>query len=946
MAKELMRAPDSLSVWERNMETLRHRQPRLALMLDDYVERRGHVFEHYENETPAGRWFEGLAPSPFFQPGDFKFEWNKKSRENPLFFLYGIGAPPYLFKAIRELPRGALSMVVVEPNLGLLAYTLHLTHVYLALPEKASLTFVTAPDELPKSRLIPGQIESDEVLMDRFRKDMFDEAMMAGVNLYGLFTVQASASSIHEGESDAFKPELEEMSRALSEWTTIRLSMLGNSAQDTLVGMRQMALMVPWLIYGYTYGSLVERFNGRPFIVVSAGPSLDKNFEQLRDVGDKGVIMATDAVLMKMLKSGIRPHIVGALERGMPTYNLLFANCVDEFPEECSRILLVASAVCTPKIYGRWPGPKILLGKAELPVDQWFINNILKGELVLSGASVAHLLYMLAASLKASSIAFIGQDLAYSEEGVSHAGGIFSDDVRNEQSLSKNEKAAHIVPAALGGTIGTSPIWLMFLRIFENYILLANVPTWDCTEGGALKAGAKIAPFAEYLETQVVSLEPMEGTLAEVVLERGVVKDKAAKFGAIRANFKKAGEGLDAVEATIIEITEMINRASSPALEPDRRIKMAAKVGALLDSLHEKNPMFGFVTQSYVYVSSLELAKTRFLDSVELVERWRDFHMEIVDAHTSVLGFIRTWLSYAIISGEYYLDHDLPMLPDSPDEASGKFEEIADEFGDGHDQVELRMRMDALLASCDPIRLVWPGRHLWQCAMFLIKEGRSEEATYLMDSAADDFDEREMPTDEIVSFLKDYAKTLMMGDLVHFPDYHKAELMIKNAAGLVEMGGDPELRDMMNEALDGQVSMYLKFAQLGTDRNQNIAKWFSARAAGGEALASGDVMKAMRLIWRAVCEYGEHVPDWATTHMEWLASNMEKFFDASDEPYRSTIDDILNDMASRTDVITKYPARYSGPFVLALADRGMDVGIFSREEGSKFVKLASVDDVI
>ena len=61
MTKELMKAPDTLSVWESNMKELRTLQPKLAGLLDDYVAEHGHEFRHFENKTPAGRWIEGSS---------------------------------------------------------------------------------------------------------------------------------------------------------------------------------------------------------------------------------------------------------------------------------------------------------------------------------------------------------------------------------------------------------------------------------------------------------------------------------------------------------------------------------------------------------------------------------------------------------------------------------------------------------------------------------------------------------------------------------------------------------------------------------------------------------------------------------------------------------------------------------------------------------------------
>ena len=94
MTKELIKAPESLAVWESNMKELRSHQPRLAEVLDEYVAEHGHSFAHFETTTPAGRWIEGLTDEPFFESiEEPKFEWSRKKKEDkdkPVFFQYGV----------------------------------------------------------------------------------------------------------------------------------------------------------------------------------------------------------------------------------------------------------------------------------------------------------------------------------------------------------------------------------------------------------------------------------------------------------------------------------------------------------------------------------------------------------------------------------------------------------------------------------------------------------------------------------------------------------------------------------------------------------------------------------------------------------------------------------------------------------------------------------------
>jgi hypothetical protein len=52
------------------------------------------------------------------------------------------------------------------------------------------------------------------------------------------------------------------------------------------------------------------RFSDTPAVIVSAGPSLDKNIHELRDKKDNVLIIAADTTIKPLLAAGIEPHFV------------------------------------------------------------------------------------------------------------------------------------------------------------------------------------------------------------------------------------------------------------------------------------------------------------------------------------------------------------------------------------------------------------------------------------------------------------------------------------------------------------------------------------------------------------------------------------------------------------------------------------------------------------
>jgi len=57
-------------------------------------------------------------------------------------------------------------------------------------------------------------------------------------------------------------------------------------------------------------GRLMGKFKGQPLLIVSAGPSLDRNIRELRGIEDYCLILAVDTALRPLLEAGVTPHAV------------------------------------------------------------------------------------------------------------------------------------------------------------------------------------------------------------------------------------------------------------------------------------------------------------------------------------------------------------------------------------------------------------------------------------------------------------------------------------------------------------------------------------------------------------------------------------------------------------------------------------------------------------
>ncbi|HFP7534499.1 TPA: motility associated factor glycosyltransferase family protein, partial [Campylobacter jejuni] len=147
-------------------------------------------------------------------------------------------------------------------------------------------------------------------------------------------------------------------------------------------------------------------------IVVSAGPSLAKQFPLLKAYQDKAVIFCADGALSMLEKEGITPDYVTNLDcRDLAMK--FFQN------KENKTSLNILSCATHPSLVHFLDNKSVVL--RDDPLYQRF--NLNDFGYIDTGTHVSHFSYTLALALGFKNIIMIGQDLAFDEEGNSHSKG-------------------------------------------------------------------------------------------------------------------------------------------------------------------------------------------------------------------------------------------------------------------------------------------------------------------------------------------------------------------------------------------------------------------------------------------------------------------------------------------------------------------------------------------
>jgi len=152
-------------------------------------------------------------------------------------------------------------------------------------------------------------------------------------------------------------------------------------------------------------GSLFGKFHDVPMVIVSAGPSLDRNVRELRGIENYCFLLAVDTALRPLLEAGIVPHAVIMAD---PT-ELNAKHVVGVLPEEV--FLIAEQGVHQSALEAA--SRRFLYGLGLFPDPLFFKYGYPRTRLDVWG-SVSTAALDLACKIGANPVILTGQDFAYS----------------------------------------------------------------------------------------------------------------------------------------------------------------------------------------------------------------------------------------------------------------------------------------------------------------------------------------------------------------------------------------------------------------------------------------------------------------------------------------------------------------------------------------------------
>lgn len=249
---------------------------------------------------------------------------------------------------------------------------------------------------------------------------------------------------------------------------------------------------------------LAGALQGKPALIVAAGPSLRRNIDQLREAVGRVTIIAVSTTLQRLLAHAIRPDLTVLID-----YHDISRRYFEGLTPERAPPMVVETKA-TPAGVGGYCG-------THLFSNDLFFNTLLdgvpgdKGSLPAS-STVAHAAFHVARFMEADPIIFVGQDLAYSG-GFMHVPGttiqtqafpqthrFYSMETFELEYYLTNRPMFTKVPGIPDGRVPTCDVFLTYLKEFELLFADYGGTVIDATEGGARMAGTRVETLASVLE--------------------------------------------------------------------------------------------------------------------------------------------------------------------------------------------------------------------------------------------------------------------------------------------------------------------------------------------------------------------------------------------------------------------------------------------------------------
>ncbi|WP_068986498.1 motility associated factor glycosyltransferase family protein [Lysinibacillus xylanilyticus] len=246
-------------------------------------------------------------------------------------------------------------------------------------------------------------------------------------------------------------------------------------------------------IKDYSLKNLYNKYTC-PIVIASGGPSLNKQLRLLKEIKNNIILIAAGSTINSLLMAEIEPDYVVSIDGSIENYG--------HFKElNLNKSKLIYSMTNHPNIRDVFSDDAYFFLNESDSYLKDHLKSIVKKEVVThsGGGSVANFAFSIALHMTTGPIAFIGQDLAYTDNKTHADNNKYLNVVDEEFKSSRNLIEA---TGYYGIPVLTDYPFLMMKQAFEKIKskFALDRQIYNCTEGGVLIEQFTNMPFEKFSE--------------------------------------------------------------------------------------------------------------------------------------------------------------------------------------------------------------------------------------------------------------------------------------------------------------------------------------------------------------------------------------------------------------------------------------------------------------
>lgn len=374
---------------------------------------------------------------------------------NTIFIVFGLGAGEQILELLKQIS-SSNKILIVEPDVNIIA------------------TF----NSLEHSKEI---LEDNRVVLTSLENDKLNNILCSFIEEFNINNIKVLTFANYDKNYSSYHIQFYESIRGFLEMSAININ---TSLLYSQQFFRCFVKNIKYIVKSTIINEVKNKFQNIPAVVVSAGPSLEKNINMLKEIKDKFIIIAGGRTVKPLLEIGVNPDFIAVIDPTEACYKLV-ENSLD-----CAAPLVFCE-VTNYDVVEKLKGKKVFFQEG-INLEK-VTSEILgkKVDSIFQGGSVAHTCASFAEYIGCNPIIFIGQDFAYTNNKL-HA------DIASVEQSNEHIGDELLVEDIHGNLIPTNAVFNMYRRRMELFIKTFPKTTFiNSTEGGANMEGTIVMDFKE-----------------------------------------------------------------------------------------------------------------------------------------------------------------------------------------------------------------------------------------------------------------------------------------------------------------------------------------------------------------------------------------------------------------------------------------------------------------